>query len=65
MSSKAGHAATPVSEDMKRAKGPANGLESCRKLLLAERPELLPSLRIKLDTLAAPGPAALEDLAPV
>ena len=50
---------------MKKANGPVNGLENYRKLLLAERSELLSSLRTKLDTLVGPGGAAPEDLAPV
>jgi DnaK suppressor protein len=50
---------------MKKANGPANGPQNCRKLLLAKRSELLSGFRSKLDTLVGPGPAALEDLAPV
>ncbi|MCX6633502.1 MAG: TraR/DksA family transcriptional regulator [Acidobacteria bacterium] len=50
---------------MKKANGPANGLENYRKLLLAKRSELLSGFRSKLDTLVGPGPAALDDLAPV
>lgn len=36
-----------------------------RMLLLAKKAELSSSMRTKLDTLAGPGDAALEDLAPV
>ena len=50
---------------MKKAAGPANGLQDHRKLLLAKRSELLSGFRSKLDTLAGPGGAAQEDLAPV
>jgi DnaK suppressor protein len=52
-------------EDMKRAKGPANGLENCRQILLAKKADLLRSLRAQLDALARPGTAAPDDQAPV
>ena len=50
---------------MKKANGPANHLENYRKLLLAKKADLLVSLRAQLDTLAGPGGAAPDDLAPV
>jgi DnaK suppressor protein len=50
---------------MKKANGPANGLENYRKLLLAKKADLLASLRAQLDTLAGPGGESSEDLAPV
>ncbi len=43
----------------------ANGLENYRKLLLAKKADLLSGLRAQLDTLAGPGDAATDDLAPV
>lgn len=50
---------------MKKAKGPASGLENYRKLLLAKKADLISSLRAQIDTLAGPGGAAPDDLAPV
>ncbi len=50
---------------MKRENGSMNGLEKYHRLLLARRSELQASLRAKLETLAAPGSAAPDDLAPV
>jgi DnaK suppressor protein len=50
---------------MKKANGPADGLENYRRLLLAKKADLLASLRAQLDTLAGPGGAAPDDLAPV
>jgi DnaK suppressor protein len=50
---------------MKKANGSTNGLENYRKLLLAKKSELLSGFRSKLDTLTGPGPAAVDDLAPV
>lgn len=50
---------------MKKANGPPSGLENYRKLLLAKKADLLASLRTQLDTLAGPGGAAPDDLAPV
>jgi len=58
-------AATEAAEVMKKANGPANGLENYRKLLLAKKADLLASLRAQLDTLAGPGGEALDDQAPV
>ena len=50
---------------MKKAKGPENGVENYRKLLLAKKADLLASLRAQLETLAGPGAAAPDDQAPV
>ncbi|MEX2260358.1 MAG: TraR/DksA family transcriptional regulator [Bryobacteraceae bacterium] len=49
---------------MNKANGSTNGLEKYRKLLLAKRLDVLSSFRAKLEALAGPGGAALEDLAP-
>jgi DnaK suppressor protein len=50
---------------MKRGTAQAKRPENYRALLLAKKSELTSSLRSKLDTLAGPSGAALEDLAPV
>src|ERR1051326_4177951 len=50
---------------MKKAKGPENGVENYRKLLLAKKADLLASLRAQLETLAGPGTAAPDDQAAV
>jgi DnaK suppressor protein len=50
---------------MKKAQSAAKRPKDYRTLLLAKKAELSSSLRTKLDTLAGPGGAAVEDLAPV
>jgi RNA polymerase-binding transcription factor len=50
---------------MKKANGPANGLENYRELLLAKKAGLLASLRAQLDALAGPGATTPDDQAPV
>jgi DnaK suppressor protein len=50
---------------MKKANGPASGLENYRQLLLARRTDLMASLRAQLNTLSGPGGESSEDLAPV
>lgn len=50
---------------MKKVRSQAKRPKNYRMLLLAKKSELSSSLRTKLDTLAGPGGAALEDLAPV
>ena len=50
---------------MRRAMARAKGLEHYRERLRTRRSELLSSLRIRLDALAGPGVAALDDQAPV
>ena len=49
---------------MNRANGASYGVRRYRKVLLGKKSELLSALRGKLDTLAAGGSAAIEDLAP-
>jgi DnaK suppressor protein len=50
---------------MKQRNAAAKRPKNYRMLLLAKKAELSSSMRTKLDTLAGPGDAALEDLAPV
>ena len=49
---------------MKKANGPAIGMENYRNLLLVKRSELLSGFRSQRDILVGPGAAPLEDLSP-
>jgi DnaK suppressor protein len=49
---------------MKKANGPAIGMENHRNLLLVKRSELLSGFRSQRDILVGPGAAPPEDLSP-